>query len=467
MSQLMCGAAKRLITPPEEMWPLVCGMLNAPIGKVLDDLYVRSICVQSGADRFLIVSFDLGDNKDPQVNIPLISEKTGIPQENILMFVIHTHSSCSDKGNPGNGAKRGGRNPDEPRPFPPSDGAYSLYVRKQLLDCVQEAVASLRPARMGYGFGESFLNVNRNVDYILDDGDGSLHHDRALGQNFKKVADPTLFVMKFEDLSGKPIAFFVNYAVHCVVMIWNNVGDGKIGISGDIGGNTSRCLEEKFEGAIAVWSSGAAGDLNPKMMNQSYYPDPKDGASVLHSIPNVDTPLMMLKLQYTQHVADIMKVIRGIDHTVDHAAFATAQCVTEAPKCSVDFDENGDVRFTRNDARPTVKVPMHLFKLGTLAIVGVTGEPYIERGHEIQEASPMRDTIIVNHTARTDRVSCGYLFDDETYLACMKAKNAKKKEFTLMQDNFVPGVEGFSAMPGTVTKALREKTRELFEQVLL
>ena len=78
----------------------------------------------------------------------------------------------------------------------------------------------------------------------------------------------------------------------------------------------------------------------------------------------------------------------------------------------------------------------------------------------------MRDTIIVNHTARADRLSCGYLFDDETYLTCIQAKNAKKKEFALMQDNFVPGVEGFAAMPGTVTRALQEQTRELFEQIL-
>lgn len=465
MNDLMCGAAKRPITPPEEMWPQVCGMLNAPIGKVLDDLYVRAICVQSGVQRFLIVSFDLGDNKDPQVNLPLVSEKTGIPQENILMFVIHTHSSCNDRNNPGNGAKRGGRDPDEPRPVPPSDGPYSLYVRKQLLECVQEAIGKLQPASMGYGYGESHVNVNRNVDYTVESPNGALVHEHALGQNYSRIADPTLFVLKFEDRNGKPLAFFVNYAVHCVVMIWNNVGDGKIGISGDIGGNTSRCLEEKFQDTVAIWSSGAAGDLNPKMMNQSYYPDPQDGSSVLYPIPNVETPLMMLRLQYTQHVADILRVLRGIDHTVTSASFATAQGIAQAPKCDVHLDD-GQLHFVQNDARPTVKVPMHLFKLGTLAIVGVSGEPYIRRGHEIQQASPMRDTIIVNHTARADRLSCGYLFDDETYLTCIQAKNAKKKEFALMQDNFVPGVEGFAAMPGTVTRALQEQTRELFEQIL-
>ena len=62
--------------------------------------------------------------------------------------------------------------------------------------------------------------------------------------------------MKFESLAGSPIALIMNYGVHCTVF-----GPKNLRLSGDLGGAASHYVEERLGGgAVAVFSSGAAGD---------------------------------------------------------------------------------------------------------------------------------------------------------------------------------------------------------------
>ena len=461
--RLYCGAAKRLITPPEEMWPKLAGMMNKPIGGVIDDLSLRVIALGDGETKALFVCTDSGDPIDVQVNLPMIAERTGIPEENILYFCIHTHSSPSDKGGAPGATRKRNPNPDAPRPPRPSDGPYSNFVRERMMEAVDEAVASMRPAEMGFNYGRSYINVNRNQDYYPVFPDGKKGFEHALGFNAEKPVDRTVFAAEFREAgTGRPIAFLVNYAVHCVVMIWNDLGDGKLGISGDIAGDVSRWLEDEYDGAVAMWSSGAAGDANPIMMNQSYYPDPVTGASVLYPIPSAETPKMMLKILASRHYSDVLRTIRGIDTFSAQADIRTAREIAEAPRCRAEKSERGLV-FTEDAERRPYRIPLHLVKLGEVAIIGVSGEAYTARGRTIQEASTVKNTVIINHNTRSDRISGGYILDDDTYETCMRTE--KTDDFTLMADNFVPGVENFSAMPGTVGPAMAAATEKLFEDI--
>lgn len=461
--KLYCGAARRIITPPEDMFDKVAGMMNAPIGGVIDDISLRVIALSDGENKVLFVCTDTGDPVDVQVNLPMICERTGIPEENILYFCIHTHSTPSDKMN-APGAKRGKSNVDGLRPPRPADGPYSTFIRERMMEAVDEAVGNMRPAKMGYNYGKCYINVNRNQDYVSKSADGSECFEHALGYNAEKPVDHTVFAAEFRDLeTDKPIAFLVNYAVHCVVMIWNNMGDGKLGISGDIAGNVSRYLESEYEGAVAMWSSGAAGDVNPIMMNQSYYPDPKTGRSLLYPIPGIETPKMMLQILAARHYADVLRTIQGIHGFEEETDIKTVRDIAEAPRCKVEH-ENGQVRFTEDTERRPYQIPLHLVKVGEVAFVGVSGEAYAARGKAVQDAALMKNTVIINHNTRADRISAGYILDDDTFAACMRTE--KTDDFTLMADNFVPGVENFSAMPGTVEPAMRETTKKLFKAII-
>ena len=90
--------------------------------------------------------------------------------------------------------------------------------------------------------------------------------------NWGAPGDRTVAALRFEDLEGRPIAFFVNYALHCCLMFQNNFdGKGGMGISGDVAGRISTWLEEAYPGTVAIWSSGAAGDVDPVLFNAVLY----------------------------------------------------------------------------------------------------------------------------------------------------------------------------------------------------
>jgi len=72
-------------------------------------------------------------------------------------------------------------------------------------------------------------------------------------------------VVRVETPAGAPIAVYYNYAVHGVITGTLDM------ISGDIPGAASRYIEESLGGdAVALWTSGAAGDQNPIYFNQTY-----------------------------------------------------------------------------------------------------------------------------------------------------------------------------------------------------
>ncbi len=125
-------------------------------------------------------------------------------------------------------------------------------------------------------------------------------------------------MLKFEDLDGAPIAFFMNYAVHCCVMISNPCCDGKAGVGGDLSGAVCGLLEERFAGSVAVWSSGAAGDVNPVMLNEMYYPDPETGRPAVCLLG--EGALAALRILAGRHYADVLQVERAIECEVDSAS---------------------------------------------------------------------------------------------------------------------------------------------------
>jgi neutral ceramidase len=82
--QLLCETSRRKITPPVHFIPNLCGLRDNSFGGILDDLYVRVIALGNGDAKALIVAFDLDKALYPAENLARISERTGIPVENIF-----------------------------------------------------------------------------------------------------------------------------------------------------------------------------------------------------------------------------------------------------------------------------------------------------------------------------------------------------------------------------------------------
>ena len=223
---LRAGAARIDYTPAGDRVP-------RNFTGVLDPIYVRALVVDNGQTRAGFVSVDAGAIPTDLFNkvSARAARELGIPATQLLIGATHTHSV----------------------PF-----QLAGDVEEKILQGLRDSVAALQPAQVAWGTGQSFINVNRDR---VDPATNRWWE----GPNYQGTSDKTVAVVRFQTPAGEPIAVFYNYAVHAVLT-------GTLDkISGDIPGATSRYVEESLGGkAVALWSSGAAGDQNPLYFNQTY-----------------------------------------------------------------------------------------------------------------------------------------------------------------------------------------------------
>lgn len=238
-----------------------------------------------------------------------IVSEIGIPKEYIFIAATHTHEV------PLIGL---GLYPEDSKEGQKARAWYG-YIQKVMLETVKKALAEMRPAKIGHGTGKSYINVNR--DAVREDGKSEL------GNNFERPSDKTLDLVRIEDLDGKTIALVVNYAVHAVVMN-GCLTDGGIGMSGDLPGRTSLELEERFDGAVVLWTSGAAGDQNPRMMT-NYGMEMADGKQVLWNLG--ETGHLVLDFLVKEHVRDILAANKNLECTETQVELLAAEQITVCP----------------------------------------------------------------------------------------------------------------------------------------
>jgi len=221
---LRAGAAKVDITPAE---------LPARSHGILDPLNARAIVVDNGSARAALVTVDAGAMPTAiwQRLSARAERELGIAPDNFMLTATHTHSA----------------------PFVRNDN-----YEERIFQAVRDATARLRPARMAFGTGQSWINVNRNII----DAETRRWWE---GPNYDGLSDKTVAVVRFETPAGEPIAVYYNYAVHPVITGTLDM------VSADIPGAASNYLEAWLGGdAVALWSSGASGDQNPIFFNQTY-----------------------------------------------------------------------------------------------------------------------------------------------------------------------------------------------------
>ena len=125
------GAAKVDITPDESKLP-------GNIEGIHDRIYSRAIVVDNGVTSAALVTVDTGMILEQLWKnlTKKIEKELGIPAENILLTPTHTHSGVM------------GPHPD---------------LESSVFNSVKMARERLQPARIGYGSGVSYINVNRNI----------------------------------------------------------------------------------------------------------------------------------------------------------------------------------------------------------------------------------------------------------------------------------------------------------------
>lgn len=436
MNKLLCGAAKAVITPKEEwVTHLKCGRME--FGGVLDDILVRAIAVGDGESTMLFVGFDLDKEPYPEESIAWITENTNVPAENIFLFGTHTHAV----------PRIGPRIFEPPFNIPKLNeeeqkimDLYEEFVMETMHSVVLEALASMRPARFGTGKAPCHIAENRTETWNWIDEDGNQRQLTEIGYNPEGPVDRTVFTMKFEDLDGNMIACLVNFAVHCAVLFPNELADGKLAITSDLGGHVSKLIEDKEPGCVAIWSAAPSGDVNPVMMNAFAYTDPKDG-SPAHGVLHGDTR-PVLDFSVSRHYAVVDKLLDSITCDREMDGIAGDLKLIELPLKKAERTKLGWVVSDELSDTP-YQIRIHYVTFGDLAFCGVGGELFTRHGWTMQEALPI-ELVIITHDHEQSH-NAGYIGDDDGLRLHAHGTNG-------------------GLAPGLVGPALKESIMEMYEK---
>ena len=400
MSQLCVGAAKRNINPTAAMMPYP-SFNREPFTAIFSDCNTRAIVIDNGETLAAILNFDLGGVPKPEPLKEQIEAETGIPKDHIFMAATHNHTACDMVFSPEENAQKKLKE-------------YMAYVTAQTLDAVKAAKAAMRPARYGYGEGQSYINGNRDMATEL----GTF----TQGYEPEGYCDHTVSVMKFIGEDDRLIAAVVNYGMHATLGYFDVDVDGKTKVSGNIPGVAQDYAENRYgHGAVVLWTSAAAGDQNPQLYCLRDYE--ADGfPSMAHTIPGLQYNL--ITLMGKRHGVDICKTINGITAYNKNMPMNFAK--TYIPLPGQRFPEGTNMQWINDITNhiypmkagealpkpiptPERDVPLYIQEtvFGDVAFVGIAAEIYAMIGKLCKEASPYRKTMIVTHVDR----SIGYIID--------------------------------------------------------
>lgn len=240
METLWVGAGRREIQIPEE-YRKVEGFTS-----IHDPIYARAVVIRQ-KETAAILSLEMTSLPDSEAEAirGAVSEKTGIRRDHIWVCVTHTFSVPHLL-------------PDfllRTKENVAGKEAYRDTIWQAACCAAEQARKDMRPAKMGVGTG--FCDIVANRDVELSEG-------WWVGVNGGGPTDPTVTVLRFDDMEGAPVALISHFAVQSSVMDQSELSAGGKAVTGDLAGMACRAVEEEYgRGLVSLFLMGAAGDQAP------------------------------------------------------------------------------------------------------------------------------------------------------------------------------------------------------------
>jgi hypothetical protein len=430
---LRVGAAKVDLTPPQNELP------KNYLG-ILDHLWSRAIYIDNGKTGAVLVSVDAGGIPTQVANDirSRVEKEFGIPVANVLISATHTHS-----------APFIGRPPFGPNANAEPDQATLAYEEK-IFNSIRQAKEALQPAKVSFGQGVSYLNVQRDrIDPVS--------HKWWEGNNYEGLSDKTVAVIKFVSMKDEPIAVYFNYAMHAVL-----TGNTDL-VSGDFPGAASRYIERALDKkAVALFTSGAAGDQNPIYFQQTYdlreiriKEYAKRGEDISNAMPpggqglDRNNPEVARLMEEQKEMAtsmgqmlgeEVLRAMREAKPGDGEVRLFGKQETISCPGRNRTNQGRGGIEGTYTDG-PDVNITLDLLMINDIAIGAVNGEVYNEIAQRLKRESPYKNTMMI--TVTNGFANSGYIPDDASF---------GHQTFEVLSSRLKPGcaetkiVEGLTSM---------------------
>ena len=358
----------------------------------LDYIYTTAIAISDGENTLILIENDL------QAAVSLVfgavrkklSEKTGIPEENIMIGIDHIHSA-PDLWNTAEG----------------SIGQYTSELKDIMVKNALAAVEDMKSATFSYGEG-TVENCNFVRHYVLEDG-----HVRGpnfgLQYNSPKVGhthepDRQMQVVKIEREGEKPIVL-VNWQSHPQM---SGGADNKAITADTVG--AMRTYLTKEANCDFMYFLGASGDVMAVSLidSDNVHKDYRElgqslGEGALGILNSEMKPLTSGQVKGTHYV-----FVAEVDHSEDGKASGAAivkahwektndfnACVELGAQYGINSPYHATGIITKGGLGKTGDVDMYAFAIGDLAFICAPYEMFCENGKYIKENSPFSATFVM------------------------------------------------------------------------
>ena len=239
--EFRAAARKVDITPTgsEPLWGF--GDRTGPATGMLDPLFAKIVVFEGDSSRLALVTFDLGRTFNT-AGMETVRQRVADSSDvaDVIFCASHTHSGPVISDSYGDNGR-----PD-----------WETNAINRISEAIEDACARLVSARIGVGYGETFIGHNRRK--IEPDGSVTMLWRNAAKSPTSPV-DPRVGVIRVDDEDDNTIAVLVNYACHPVVL-----GPDNLEYSADFPGAMASVVESELGGnTICLFLQGAAGDINP------------------------------------------------------------------------------------------------------------------------------------------------------------------------------------------------------------
>jgi neutral ceramidase len=366
---LKIGLAEAVVTPPVGVKLSGFSSRTEPSISILDNLYAKALVMDDSRQRLALVVCDLlWVERDMVKDVrKRIGEMTGLKEENVMITATHTH-------------------------FGPALGsageAYVENLKSQMAGAVYAACNNMKNARIGFSRGSCLMGSNRRnpkspygAHYLYSWPEGTM--------------DPTVMVMRIEDISRRVIGVLVNYSCHPV-----SLGRNELRISRDYPGFALQVLEKAWNhDIIAIFMNGCCGNINPRWIwdRPDLSPAPKREYS--------ESPEeRFIEMRRLGHIlgGEALKTVESITSLTSDLRLKTGLKEVELPlREDIPEESIENAKHLKKEGRAVrrrdvilsdaaegkknITTEVQVFCLGENFIVGIPGEVFVEYQMEIRK----------------------------------------------------------------------------------
>lgn len=372
--RFLAGAAKKKIAPPLSI-PYLTSSANGTCKEfegTHDDLFARALVLDDGRKALALVAVDsigydnlvLGKGRDfTQELRKRISRETRLDPQDIMLTATHAHSTPETIGL------------TNFREIP----GVSEWIERHLVELADTVIAAWKqrvPVRTRFG-KVSVDGIARNRRILLKNKTlsryGALPSPEQVA--IPGALDEDLSILHFETALGETQAVLLNYTAHPVVTMLLPK------ISADYPGSATAHVEQKFPGAVCLFTQGAAGNINSIHVTSRYEDaetlGEKLGQAAASKIAELKTQPALAKAT--------------LQSKSSHISLEPRSCpaLSEAQKLvSSDASPQNQrlLRLARKLADGPLRAEIQAMQIGPVSWLSLPGEPFVETGLSLKQA---------------------------------------------------------------------------------